>query len=69
MENYRKSPKMAFRDYYIALSDKEKEEVRNLIMSQSGMSYPTFYYKLRNNAFKPLEVKLSDEIIESSIKK
>lgn len=55
--------KMAFRDYYDTLSDDVKETVRNRILGESGMSYTTFYYKLRNNTFKPLERKLIDNII------
>lgn len=55
--------KMAFRDYYDTLSDDVKETVRNRILGESGMSYTTFYYKLRNNTFKPLEKKLIDNII------
>lgn len=55
--------KMAFRDYYDTLSDDVKEAVRSRILGESGMSYTTFYYKLRNNTFKPLERKLIDNII------
>nr|DAM35948.1 MAG TPA: Transcriptional regulator FleQ factor, AAA+, ATPase, c-di-GMP [Caudoviricetes sp.] len=55
--------KMAFRDYYDTLSDDAKEAVRSRILEESGMSYTTFYYKLRNNTFKPLERKLIDNII------
>ena len=54
---------MAFKDYYDTLSDDAKETVRNRILGESGMSYTTFYYKLRNNTFKPLERKLIDNII------
>lgn len=50
--------KMVFKDYYDNLADSTKETVRNRILEESGMSYPTFYYKLRNNTFKPLELKL-----------
>lgn len=59
--------KMVFTDYYNTLPDKDKETVRNEVLSQSGMSYPTFYYKLRNNSFKPLELKLIEKIVSSSI--
>lgn len=58
--------KMAFRDYYDTLSDDVKETVRNRILGESGMSYTTFYYKLRNNTFKPLERKLIDNITQVS---
>lgn len=55
--------KMVFTDYYNTLSDEDKEAVRNEVLSQSGMAYTTFYYKLRNNSFKLLELKLIDRII------
>lgn len=55
--------KMVFKDYYDSLSDADKETVRNRILSESGMSYTTFYYKLRNDSFKPLETRLIGKII------
>lgn len=55
---------MVFKDYYTSLSDAEKETLRNFILSESGMSYTTFYYKLRNNSFKPLEDRLIQRILE-----
>lgn len=55
--------KMVFKDYYDSLSDADKETVRNRILSESGMSYTTFYYKLRNDSFKPLETRLICKII------
>ena len=56
--------KMVFKDYYDNMADSTKETVRNRILEESGMSYPTFYYKLRNNTFKPLELKLIKKVIE-----
>ncbi len=64
MEKEQKFKKMVFKDYYTSLSDAEKETLRNFILSESGMSYTTFYYKLRNNSFKPLEDKLIQRILE-----
>lgn len=58
--------KMVFKDYYDTLSDADKETVRNQILSESGMSYTTFYYKLRKNSFKPLEVRLIRKIISDT---
>lgn len=56
--------KMVFKDYYDSLPDDSKETMRNRILAESGMSYTTFYYKLRHNTFKPLEERLIDRIIE-----
>lgn len=64
MESKQNRVKMVFKDYYGNLSDNSKEEVRNRILSESGMSYPTFYHKLRQNTFKPLEQKMINHIIE-----
>lgn len=57
--------KMVFKDYYGALNEKEKEEIRSLILARSGMSYTTFYYKLRHDAFKPLEIELINNILSN----
>ena len=63
MKKEQKLKKIDFRDYYSGLPDNKKEEVRNAILTESGMSYTTFYYKLRN---KPLELKMIDEITKLS---
>lgn len=61
----KKSTEMVFKNHYNLLSEDQKEELRKRVIEGSGMSYPTFYYKLRNNSFKPLEMKLINEIINS----
>lgn len=63
MEKEKILGKMVFKDYYDSLSDTDKETIRNRILSESGMSYPTFYYKLRNGTFKPLELRLITKIM------
>lgn len=60
-----KNEKMVLRYQYDSLSNAQKEELRKRVIEGSGMSYPAFYYKLRHNTFKPLEVKLINEIISS----
>lgn len=67
MEKEQKMSKMVFKDYYSSLCNVEKEILRNAIMAESGMSYPTFYYKLRNDSFKPLELKFIDNIIKDGM--
>lgn len=64
MGKEQKLTKMVFKDHYDNLADSDKETVRNRILSESGMSYPTFYYKLKHNTFKPLELRLINNIIE-----
>ena len=67
MEKGQKISKMVFKDYYENLIDADKEVLRNLIISESGMAYTTFYYKLRNNSFNQLEEKLIRNIIAKGI--
>lgn len=64
MKKEQKISKMVFKDYYDSLPDDSKETIRNRIIAESGMSYTTFYYKLRHNTFKPLEERLIDKITE-----
>ena len=42
---------------------KKEQNMKEKVLSESGMSYTTFYYKLRYNAFKPLEAALINDII------
>lgn len=58
-----KKNKMVFRDYYDSLTSEEKTHVRDMIIDKSGMSYTTFYYKLRHESFKPLEIELIQNCI------
>lgn len=60
-----KSSKMVFRDHYDKLSDEQKDTLRKRVLEASGMAYATFYWKLRNDSFKPLEMKLINEIMNS----
>ena len=60
-----KSAKMVFRDHYNKLTDGQKDIIRKRVLEESGMAYATFYYKLRTDSFKPLEMKLITDIIKS----
>lgn len=35
---------MVLRDHYNALTEKQKTDLREKVLSESGMSYTTFYY-------------------------
>ncbi|TCO88120.1 hypothetical protein EV202_1273 [Bacteroides heparinolyticus] len=65
MRKEQKLKEMVFKDHYSSLSNAHKEELRRRVIEESGMSYPAFYHKLRTNSFKPLEMKLITEIINS----
>lgn len=60
-----KTSKMVFRNQYEKLSDVQKDLLRKRVIEESGMAYATFYYKLRTDSFKPLEIKLINDIINS----
>lgn len=60
-----KTSKMVFRNQYEKLSDVQKDLLRKRVIEESGMAYATFYYKLRTDSFKPLEMKLISDIINS----
>lgn len=60
-----KTSKMVFRNQYEKLSDVQKDLLRKRVIEESGMAYATFYYKLRTDSFKPLEMKLINDIINS----
>lgn len=60
-----KSSKMVFRDHYDKLSEEQKDTLRKRVIEESGMAYATFYWKLRYDSFKPLEMKLINEIMNS----
>lgn len=57
--------KETMREVYQRLTDEQKEELRKRIMNDSGMSYSTFYYKLRVDSFKPLELELLKQIFQT----
>lgn len=55
MKKGEKIGKMVFKDHYNSLSETDKTTFRDELLKVSGMSYVTFYHKLRNMTFKPLE--------------
>jgi hypothetical protein len=67
MEVVEKSKKMTFRDYYKSLDEEQKREVRDKYLAASGMSFPTFYSKLRRGNYTLLEQKAIESICETSL--
>ncbi len=54
--------KLIFKDYFNALqTDEEKNKIRDA-MFPKYMSYTSFYRKVRDNAFTPLELEKLEEI-------
>lgn len=54
---------MAINDYYKQLNEEQKVVFRNKVLSLTGWSYPTFYYKMKNNNFSKLEREAIEKII------
>lgn len=51
-----KNKNLVFKNQYKALSDQDKEVIRVRWVECSGKSVPSFYQKLRDETFMPLEV-------------
>lgn len=58
--------KMTFRSYYKSLDDDQKKQLRKKFLDRCGYTYPTFYYKFKNNTFIKLEREVLDEICQKS---
>lgn len=56
---------MAISDYYNSLDEEAKKEFRHRVMEETGFSYATFYYKMRNGNWTKAEVTVINSIIET----
>lgn len=59
-----KNEKMALKHQYDKLPLKKKLELRDAFLKKSGMSIITFYQKMRNDTFKPLERELFEKLYQ-----
>jgi len=57
-----KIEKKTFEEHYKILSEKEKTEIRDRFLEMTGLSYPSWYGKIRNMNFSKLEMKALLEI-------
>ncbi len=57
-----KTGKKTFGDFYKGLDEKKKIEVRDKFLEMTGLSYPSWYGKIRNMNFSKLEIKALSEI-------
>jgi len=46
---------LSFKDFYQSLKDSEKTVLRDMIIKECGISYPTFYSKLNKGNYSSLE--------------
>lgn len=58
---------MAIIDYWKTLGEEQRSAFREEVMKETGISYPTFYYKIRNNSFNMSETKVIKSIINSYV--
>lgn len=56
---------MVIIDYYKSLTDERKIKFRNIVLEQTGWSYPTFYAKFAKANFTKSEIFLISHIIKS----
>jgi len=54
--------KMSFKVYFESLSTDDSNPIRDKMLASSGMGYTTFYQKLRDEKWKPLELKELENI-------
>lgn len=60
--NEKKKVILSFKDFYQGLDNTDKTEVRNQIIQQCGISYPTFYSKLNKGNYSGLEKREIERI-------
>lgn len=58
---------MAIIDYWKTLDDVQRLEFRKEVMKVTGISYPTFYHKIRYNSFNLSETKVIQSIIKKDV--
>lgn len=56
---------MAISDYYNSLDEEDRKEFRLRVMIETGFSYSTFYYKMRNGNWTKAEVTVINSIIDT----
>lgn len=56
---------MVISDYFKKLADDDKVAFRNRVLVETGMSYSTFYYKVRHGNWTKSEETIISSIIDS----
>lgn len=69
MRKEQKQTKMVLKCHYEQLSRENKIELRDEFLRLSGVSLPSFYNKMANNSFKPLERKLLEKLFNDKMDK
>lgn len=65
MKKQRKATELTPKEQFDYLSRADKITFRDRFLTETGISYPAFYYKLRDNSFRPLEESKFNEIMKN----
>lgn len=65
MKKQRKATGLTPKEQFDYLSRADKIAFRDRFLTETGISYPAFYYKLRDNSFRPLEESKFNEIMKN----
>lgn len=65
MKKQRKATELTPKEQFVYLSRADKIAFRDRFLAETGISYPAFYYKLRDNSFRPLEESKFNEIMKN----
>lgn len=65
MKKQRKATELTPKEQFDYLSRADKIAFRDRFLTETGISYPAFYYKLRDNSFRPLEESKFNEIMKN----
>ncbi len=65
MKKQRKATELTPKEQFDYLSRADKIAFRDRFLAETGISYPAFYYKLRDNSFRPLEESKFNEIMKN----
>ena len=62
-----KNRKIVISEYYNLLSDHKKKSFRDTFLEKTGLTVPSFYYKIRHSAFKKMETNILAELIDCKV--
>lgn len=65
MKKQRKATELTPKEQFDYLSRADKIAFRDRFLAETGISYPAFYYKLRDNSFRPLEESKFNEMMKN----
>lgn len=64
MRKTEKPQEMVFKYHYDQLPIKVRTALRDEFLAESGLPFPSFYYKIKGNSFRPLEAALLKQLLK-----